>query len=127
MTTKRVRFYQILGKAHFKQAHTGIDGTVTYNTSGGETVTKPRKTERAAFLDASGKEPLQAIGNTFYTPENVHDRKPCSRCKSSKLLKMFTKITKRNGLVIYHSWCNECRAEWSRVQYHDADKLTRFP
>lgn len=127
MTTKRTRLYKVLGRAHFKQAHTGIDGAVTYSTGGGETVTKPRQTERAAFLDANGKEPLQAIGSTFYTPENIHDRKKCSRCQVSKLLKYFTKIKKRNGLVIFNSWCLDCRAEWARVQYHDAKTLSRFP
>lgn len=127
MTTKRTRLERILGIGHFAKAHTGEDSLITYHTSGGEVVTAKRRTETRAFGKANGRQPLETFEHPLYMPENKHDRKPCSRCGSSKLLKHFTKIKQRNGLVIFHSWCDLCRAEWARVQYYDAKSLKKFP
>jgi hypothetical protein len=91
-----------------------FDGAITYSTSGGDTVTKPRQTERAAFMDANGKDPL--IPPPHY--EGRYDYtvgKTCSHCKRYRKFEYFG--TKRiRGVVYMQSWCRFCCAEWAAEQ-----------
>lgn len=136
--TSRKRVQQVLDQPsliaalHIYRKHYAGDGLITRKSTnqeatGASEVTTERHTEKASHKDMAGLERPHAGEHPLYTPDNRHDRKPCSRCKISKLMKHFTKIKKRNGLVIHHSWCDSCRAEYAQQVYYDAKILKNAP
>lgn len=131
MTSKRVRLgemFERLNIRHFKKSY-GADGsTITYQQSG-EIVTRVRETEKAAFLDASGKEKLEPDPSPFDKPDKYRERRPCT-CKNHQGNKWrpvseFSVRKTKNGKMYPQSWCRACCAEYARQQYQNA--LRNFP
>lgn len=111
------RYYSGYGKLTRKAGNPSAVGATE--------ITGQRLSEKDANLDMSGLKPIgdKREEHPLYVPYNRHNSKKCTCCKSTKPLSAFGTIRKRNGLVIYQSWCYECRADYRYKTYHDAERL----